>query len=95
MELALEADSLVELDSLAQEFTGFVRDTLPGWRTLNGVLRVKAQVAGSLDSLEATGEGSLRGFVFEHFRANALAVTGSWTGGARPQLTLDCERSTR
>jgi len=88
MELVLEADNLEQLDSLAQEFTGFARDTLPGWHTLNGVLRMKAQVAGSLDSLEATGEGSLRGFVFERIHANALAVTGSWTGGARPQLTL-------
>jgi translocation and assembly module TamB len=86
--LALEADNLEELDSLAQAFTGFARDTLPGWRTLNGVLRVTAQVAGSLDSLEATGEGSLRGFVFERFHANALTVSGSWTGGARPQLSL-------
>ena len=88
MELALEADSLVELDSLAQELTGFIRDTLPGWRTLNGILRVKAQIAGSLDSLEATGEASLRGLVFNHFRANTLLVTGSWTGGARPELTM-------
>ncbi len=89
MELALEADHLEELDSLAQDLTGFVRDTIPGWRTLNGVLRMKGQVAGSLDSLEATGEGTLRGFVFEHIHANAIAVTGSWTGGARPQLTLN------
>ncbi|MBP2648192.1 MAG: hypothetical protein H6Q77_1816 [Gemmatimonadetes bacterium] len=88
MDLTLEADSLVELDSLAQELTGFTRDTLPGWRSLNGILRVKAQVAGSLDSLEATAEGSLRGLTFNHFRANDLQVTGSWTGGARPEFTM-------
>ena len=88
MTLALEADSLVELDSLAQELTGFYRDTLPGWRTLNGILRVNAQLAGSLDSLEATGEGSLRGFAFNHFRANTLAARGSWTGGTRPVMNL-------
>ena len=88
MDLTLEADSLVELDSLAQELTGLTRDTLPGWRALNGILRVKAQVAGSLDSLEATAEGSLRGLTFNHFRANNLQVTGGWTGGARPELTM-------
>jgi translocation and assembly module TamB len=88
IELALEADSLVALDSLAQELTGFHRDTLPGWHTLNGVLRARAQVAGSLDSLEATGEGSLRGLAFDRFRANAFAVSGSWTGGARPAMTI-------
>lgn len=88
MEVTLEADSLVELDSLAQELTGLTRDTLPGWHMLNGVLRVKAQVAGSLDSLEAAGEGSLRGFAFNHFRANSLVASGSWTGGARPALTM-------
>ncbi len=89
MDITLEADSLVELDSLAQELTGFRRDTLPGWRTLNGVLRVQAQLAGSLDSLEATGEGSLRGLVFEHLKVNTLAMTGRWTGGTRPQMTVD------
>ena len=88
MDLTLEADSLVELDSLAQELSGLTRDTLPGWHTLNGVLRVKAQIAGSLDSLEAAAEGSLRGFAFNHFRANTVTASGSWAGGARPALTL-------
>jgi len=88
MELALEADSLVALDSLAQELTGFHRDTVPGWHSLNGVLRVRAQLAGSLDSLQASGEGSLRGFAFDHFRANTLTMSGSWLGGARPALTM-------
>jgi len=88
MELALEADSLVELDSLAQELTGFYRDTVPGWHSLNGVLRFKAQLAGSLDSLQATGEGSLKGFAFNHFRANTLTMSGTWLGGARPSLTM-------
>jgi translocation and assembly module TamB len=88
MDLALEADSLVELDSLMQALSGFHRDTLPGWRTLNGVLRMKAQVAGNLDSLEMTAEGSLRGFMFERFKANGLTMSGSWLGGARPGLTM-------
>ena len=88
MELALEADSLLELDSLAQELTGITRDTLPGWHTLNGVLRVRAQLGGSLDSLQAAGEGSLKGFAFGHFRANTLTMSGSWLGGARPSLSL-------
>ena len=89
MDLTLEADSLAALDSLAQELTGLTRDTLPGWHTLNGVLRVKAQVGGSLDSLEASAEGSLRGFAFNHFRATTLTAAGSWTGGARPVFTLN------
>lgn len=88
MDLALEADSLAELDSLAQELTGFRRDTLPGWHSLNGVLRVRAQLAGSLDSLQASGEGSLKAFAFDRFRANTLTMSGTWLGGARPSLTM-------
>ena len=85
MELALEADSLVELDSLAQELTGFHRDTVPGWHSLNGVLRLKAQLAGSLDSLQATGEGSLQGFRVQPLPGEHAHDVGDagWAGRGR------------
>ena len=89
MSLALEADTLGGLDSLAQALTGFVRDTLPGWRALKGVLRVRADLAGSIDSLEATGTATIDGFAFHHFEAGQISASAAYTGGARPALTLD------
>lgn len=89
MTLALEADSLAGLDSLMQAMTGFTRDTLPGWRQLNGVLRVNAELAGSLDSLQADVTGTIDGFAFHHFEAGQVRANASFVGGARPALTLD------
>lgn len=89
LSLSLVADSLMALDSAAQALTGFTRDTLPDWRELNGVLRLDATLAGSLDTLEADFTGSLDAFAFNHFRASQATVSGLWRGGARPTLDLD------
>lgn len=89
MSFTLEADSLGGLDSLAQSLSGFLHDTLPGWRPLNGVLRMRADLAGSIDSLEATGTASIDAFTFHHFKAGQVTASAAYTGGTRPALTLD------
>lgn len=89
LSLSVVADSLTSLDSLAQAVSGFTRDTLPGWRELDGVVRFDATLAGSLDTLEAGFDGTLDRLAFHHALVNQATVRGAWRGGARPTLDLD------
>ena len=89
MDLALEADSLVELDSLAQELTGFTRDTLPGWHTPQR--RAAGEGTDRREPRFARGDAA-RGRCADSRSTTSgrtpLTVSGSWLGGARPSLTL-------
>jgi hypothetical protein len=88
MRFALAADSLVRFDSLAQALSGFAQDTSSAWRTLDGALRGELALAGSLDSLEATGSVVGNGLVFERVRLERAEAEFAWVGGSSPQVGL-------
>ena len=45
------------------------------------------QLAGSLDTLDASADLRLEGFEFQQYRSPLITAGFSWLGGARPQLT--------
>jgi translocation and assembly module TamB len=81
------ADSLIGFDSLLLATTGLRRDTTPGLVPLGGAARGTVQLAGSLDTLDASADLRLEGFEFQQYRAPVVTAGFSWLGGSRPRLT--------
>jgi translocation and assembly module TamB len=87
MTFSLVADSLIGFDSLLLASTGQKRDTSADARPLTGAADGTMRLAGSLDSLEAATELSLRGLEWQRIRAPKLSGSFTWLGGHRPRVT--------
>jgi hypothetical protein len=87
MAFTLAADSLIAFDSLLLAATDQTRDPTSDNRPLTGTARAAVQLAGSLDTLEASGEGQIDGLEWQLLRSPRVTGAFSWIGGQRPQLT--------
>jgi translocation and assembly module TamB len=87
MTFTLAADSLIAFDSLLLASTGQNRNSSPDNRPLSGTAQGGIQLAGSLDTLEMSGDLLLRDLEWQRISAPRLTGAFSWTGGERPQLT--------
>jgi translocation and assembly module TamB len=87
MVFTLAADSLIGFDSLLLAYTGLRRDTTPGLLPLGGTALGTVQLAGSLDTLDASADLRVEGLEFQQYRAPLLTAGFSWLGGRRPRLT--------
>jgi translocation and assembly module TamB len=87
MSFGLFADSLIAFDSLLLATTGQKRDTTPDARPLGGSARANVQLAGSLDSLRATGDLVIDRLEWQRIRSPRVSGAFAWVGGRRPQLT--------
>jgi translocation and assembly module TamB len=87
MAFTLAADSLIAFDSLLLATTGQARDSSPDNRPLSGTGHATVQLAGSLDTLEMSGEGRLQALEWQQIRSPEVTGAFSWIGGQRPQLT--------
>ena len=87
MAFNLAADSLIAFDSLLLASTGQSRDLTPDSRPLGGTAQATVQLAGNLDTLDASADLLVENL--EWLRIHSPRVTGafSWIGGRRPQLT--------
>ena len=87
MSFSLAADSLIAFDSLLLAVTNQTREDSPDSRPLSGTAQGGIQLAGSLDTLEMTGDLRLEGVEWQRINAPLLTGAFSWIGGQRPQLT--------
>jgi TamB, inner membrane protein subunit of TAM complex len=87
MSFTLAADSLVAFDSLLLAATGQARDSSPESRPLGGTAHGSVQLAGSLDTLEMSGDARLQALEWQRIRSREVTGAFSWIGGRRPQLT--------
>jgi translocation and assembly module TamB len=87
MVFTLAADSLIGFDSLLLATTGLKRDTTPGLVPLGGTAHGTVQLAGSLDTLDASADVRVEGFEFQQYRSPLVTAGFSWLGGRRPRLT--------
>jgi translocation and assembly module TamB len=94
MEFALAADSLVAFDSLLLAATGQHRDTTPDSRPLNGAAVGRVVLAGSLDTLQVSGDLEVRDFTFQTLRSPRMAATFTSGGGGRPHVVASAEADT-
>ncbi|HET7240092.1 MAG TPA: hypothetical protein VFI77_02965, partial [Gemmatimonadales bacterium] len=94
MEFALAADSLTAFDSLLLAATGQHRDTTPESQPLNGAAVGHVVLAGSLDTLQVSGNLEVRDFTFQTLRSPRMAATFTSGGGRRPHLAGSAEADT-
>jgi translocation and assembly module TamB len=94
MEFHLAADSLIAFDSLLLAASGQHRDTTPESRPLNGAATGRVVLAGSLDTLQVSGELEVRDFSFQTFRSPRMAGRFTSAGGRRPYLTASARADT-
>ena len=87
MNFTLAADSLIAFDSLLLAATGQTRDPSPESRPLSGTAHATVQLAGSLDTLEMTGDARIQNLEWQRISSPEVTGAFSWTGGGRPQLT--------
>ena len=87
MSLTLAADSLIAFDSLLLAATGQTRDNSPDSRPLGGTAHANVQLAGSLDTLEMTGDLAVQNLEWQRISSPRITSAFSWIGGQRPQLT--------
>lgn len=87
MAFTLAAESLADFDSLLLATTGRARDTSATARPLGGSARGTLQLAGSLDSLQASGELVGTNLVWQRFRSPKVTGIFTWIGGETPRLT--------
>lgn len=87
MSFSLAADSLIAFDSLLLAATDQTRGDSPESRPLSGTAQAGIRLAGSLDTLEMTGDALLRNLEWQQIRAPRLTGAFSWIGGQRPQVT--------
>jgi translocation and assembly module TamB len=87
MAFTLAADSLIAFDSLLLAVTGQSRTNSVDNRPLSGTAQGGIRLAGSLDTLEMSGDLLVQNLEWQ--RISAPRVTGAfgWIGGQRPQLT--------
>ncbi|HEU5303383.1 MAG TPA: hypothetical protein VFU40_01955, partial [Gemmatimonadales bacterium] len=86
MSFALRADSLIAFDSLLLAETKATRDPAVD-SALTGRAAATVQLAGSLDTLDASGDFMLEGVEWQRMRSPQVTGAFSWIGGKRPQLT--------
>ena len=89
MTFTLLADSLIGFDSLLLASTGQTRDTSKDARPLGGTAVGSAKLAGSLDSLQASGNLEVQRFEWQRFRSPRIIGTFDWLGGKRPRITAE------
>jgi translocation and assembly module TamB len=94
MQFALAADSLVAFDSLLLAATGQHRDTTPDSQPLNGAAVGHVVLAGSLDTLQLSGNLEVRDFSFQTLSSPRMAATFTSSGGRRPHLVGSAEADT-
>jgi hypothetical protein len=87
MAFTLAADSLIAFDSLLLAETGQARDTSPDSKPLGGTAHGSVQLAGSLDTLEMSGDLLLQKLEWQRISSPRATGAFSWIGGRRPQLT--------
>ncbi|MDQ3224053.1 MAG: translocation/assembly module TamB, partial [Gemmatimonadota bacterium] len=87
MAFTLAADSLIAFDSLLLATTGQTRDLTPDSRPLGGTAHASVQLAGNLDTLEASADLLLENLEWQNIRSPRVTGAFSWIGGQRPQLT--------
>ena len=87
MAFTLAADSLIAFDSLLLATTGQTRDLSPDSRPLGGTAHATVQLAGNLDTLEASSDLLVEGLEWQMIRSPRVTAAFSWIGGQRPQLT--------
>ena len=87
MAFTLAADSLIAFDSLLLAETGQARDTSPDSKRLGGTAYGSVQLAGSLDTLEMSGDLLLQKLEWQRISSPRVTGAFSWIGGQRPQLT--------
>jgi hypothetical protein len=86
MELTTELDSLQGLDSLLVAKLGLGPDS--AGTELTGRGRLDFSLAGSLDSLVASGFADASDLTFRGGRLHSLSATFGWMGGSRTALSL-------
>ncbi|MEO7239451.1 MAG: hypothetical protein ABIZ96_12635, partial [Gemmatimonadales bacterium] len=87
MAFTLAADSLIAFDSLLLASTGQTRDIGPDSRPLGGTAQANVQLAGNLDTLEASADLLIENLEWQAIRSPRVTGAFSWIGGKRPQLT--------
>ena len=87
MAFTLAADSLIAFDSLLLATTGQTRDLSPEIRPLGGTAQGTVQLAGNLDTLEASGDLLVENLEWQSVRSPRVTGAFSWIGGKRPQLS--------
>jgi autotransporter translocation and assembly factor TamB len=91
MQFSLFADSLIAFDSLLLAATGMTRDTAADLAVLDGTARGTLRLAGSLDTLDASGELVVENLEFQHYRSPLVNAGFTWLGGRRPRVTASAE----
>jgi translocation and assembly module TamB len=89
MAFTLVADSLIGFDSLLLASTGQVRDTSKDARPLGGRALAGVRLAGSLDSLQASGDLNVEAFEWQRIRSPKMTGSFTWAGGRRPRVTAE------
>jgi translocation and assembly module TamB len=89
MAFSLLADSLIGFDSLLLATTGQTRDTSKDARPLGGTAVGTVKLAGSLDSLQASGDLEIQRFEWQRFRSPKITGKLGWLGGTRPRVTVE------
>jgi translocation and assembly module TamB len=87
MAFTLAADSLIAFDSLLLATSGQSRDPHPDSRPLGGTAQATVQLAGNLDTLEASAGLLVENLEWQRIRSPRVTGAFSWIGGRRPQLT--------
>ena len=87
MAFTLAADSLIAFDSLLLASTGQTRDIGPESRPLGGTAQATVQLAGNLDTLEASADLLVENLEWQRIHSPRVTGAFSWIGGRRPQLT--------
>jgi translocation and assembly module TamB len=87
MAFTLAADSLVAFDSLLLAATGQTRGSTPQSKPLTGTAKAQVQLAGSLDTLQMSGELVAQNVQWQQVASPRLTGAFTWIGGRRPQLT--------
>ncbi|MBS1242210.1 MAG: hypothetical protein H6R40_1637, partial [Gemmatimonadetes bacterium] len=86
--IAASSSSLVAFDSLATILAGLEPDSTGRRPRLDGVVEGKVVLAGALDSLSATADGTLTDLRWGGTRVSRATGALTWQGGGRPTLTL-------
>jgi translocation and assembly module TamB len=87
MAFTLAADSLIAFDSLLLAASGQTRGDSPESRPLGGTAQGSVQLAGSLDTLEMSGDLLVQNLEWQQLRSPQVTSAFSWIGGERPQVT--------
>jgi translocation and assembly module TamB len=87
MGFSFAADSLIAFDSLLLAATGQTRGDSPESRPLGGTAQAQVQLAGSLDTLQMSGDLLVQNLEWQRIASPQLTGAFTWIGGQRPQLT--------